>query len=547
MSTDIVKISNKSYTISQSIEDRARRRKYFNTFKEDKKKGDTELKPDETQVLTDLGIDATMTNTLKMYLPTFFDNLHSCSSDSSLVLDKKCNIPYYVLWSIMLANKESTDKRLRDNKEKYSPPTSLLGVAVDGSTLRGLRPKEITDEYDKLFQLMVTTSPVISDSTNFGYLLKLNVTDDKKRGVNAEYAGQIDSLFTLILTTPEAPRKSKIKVLAEQIIKLDRERRHPRYTFSQETNTCATDSLFTILLQSDKIKDLFIQNITSLYRTESNKLVPINNVLHCALKRYITMLTLESSDPENKSTRLETVNLGRENPYGELMLKDISKDEACIGAKRSDIIRYLEELKAQLASIPNMKLFNFFYGQLFKNNYANVHGKSTINKNLNSIKALYITHPINSDPGKSSGHAISILKIRNEWYISDNEVGLLHKINDNKFIPVLFYKLYQANLNPIHEICQMWHTTDEQKSAHNLLYFFVFDIGGKQYIYPNSNVPGAKDINTPIVTAERCIVFTYTEDVKDPLLEDVSKKLLQPENEFKRFIESSTPASQATR
>ena len=56
MSTDIVKISNKSYSIPQSIEARARRRTYFNTYKEDKRSGDGELIPEESQVLNDLGI-----------------------------------------------------------------------------------------------------------------------------------------------------------------------------------------------------------------------------------------------------------------------------------------------------------------------------------------------------------------------------------------------------------------------------------------------------------------------------------------------------------
>ena len=580
MSTDIVKVSNKSYSVSQLPTDCARRRKYFNTFKEDTGSGNGELTSEESQILKDLGMDAKMINTLKMYLPIFFDNLQSCSSDSSLILNKKCNIPYYVLWSIMLANKEATDKRLRENKLNQS--THQLGVAMNSATIVGLRPKEITDEYDKLFQLLLTTSSVVPISQpNFGHLFKLPVDhedinggpvdavaaddgvddrdddgvdaddDDNLKGVNQEYANDIHKLFKLILITSESTdqKSTTIEKLAALIIKLDRERKQPYYTFSQLGNTCATDSLFTTLLQSDAIKDLFIQNMLSLYTSENNKLIPVNNALHYALKRYINMLQLESSDSDsdNKSTRLDSVNLDRENPYGELMLKEISKDEACIGASRNDIIRYLEKLKLKLKSIPNMNLFNFFYGQTFRNNYTN---KLTINNNLNSIKALYITHPTSSDSDERTGHAITILKIRNEWYISDNEIGLLHKINDNKFISVLFYKLYQANNNAKYEICQMWHTTEEQKSAQNLVYFFVFELAGKQYIYPSSNVPGTKDINTPVVTAERAIVFTYTEKTKDPILDEISKKFTQSEDEFRSFIitddvDPSTVASSA--
>jgi hypothetical protein len=176
-----------------------------------------------------------------------------------------------------------------------------------------------------------------------------------------------------------------------------------------------------------------------------------------------------------------------------------------------------------------MNIFNFFYGHTFIKNYTN---KTIINNNLNTIKAFYLTHPTNSsDRDERTGHAITILKIQNKWYISDNEVGLLHKVNDTKFISILFYKLYHAD-NPKYEICQMWHTTKEQQSAQNLIYFFVFDLAGKQYTYPHDNVPGLKDIHTPVVNAERTIIFTYTEEKNDPLLEEIRKKITLSEAEF---------------
>ena len=99
------------------------------------------------------------------------------------------------------------------------------------------------------------------------------------------------------------------------------------------------------------------------------------------------------------------------------------------------------------------------------------------------------------------------------------------------------YKLYHAT-NPKYEICQMWHTTKEQQSAQNLVYFFVFNFAGKQYIYPHNNVPGTKDIHTPVVNAERTIVFTYTEETKDPVLEEIGMKFNQSEDGFIKQIQS---------
>jgi hypothetical protein len=552
MSTDIVTISNKSYSISQLPGDRSRRRKYFNTFKVDAAAAVNAAKPEkstnaantqtereialtkeESQLLTDLGMDSKMINVLKMYLPTFFDNLQTCSSDSSLILKKNCNISQYVLWSIMIANKELTDKRIRQNKLKYSPPTQQLNVAMNTAMIHQMRPKKITNQYDKLFQLILINSapePETQEKRDaFASLLSLRTSPEQKKpeaNLDAEPTSEpelepepepepeskskpkpkpedekVNKLFALILLSKAGAEP--VDNLCEELKTLVRERKSPLYTFSQMGSTCATDSLFTILLQADKIKDIIINNCEFLYKDD------MDAALKNAMQRYVNMLELEATHAPSETKRRNSINLSH----------GVSKSELCIGASRENIIEYLTKLKTYLLSkkVLEANNLNFFYG------YDKI--KDKYKTNLNKIKGFYITHRPEIDimtDGKS-GHAISILKINNVWYISDNEHGMLHKITDEKFIKLLFYKLYNSKKED-DLLFQMWYFK-ERNSTENLTYYFVFTYPSKAnpaqdvtYTYPP--FPPTTDLQTlkiPEVTSQRIIALTYeyTNDIEE--------------------------------
>jgi hypothetical protein len=536
MSTDVVKISNKAYTILQDVESRLRRRNYFRTYTETSK---NTLTNEELKLLKDLGLnDSKMINTLKLYLPTFFDNLYMCSSDASMILHKNCNIPYFVLWSIMIANKQATDERLRENRFKES--THLLGVAINTATVNQLRPK--LDEYDELFQLIVINpaSPPIPIPLHHFMLgpgvnpvkpavkpvkpavkpVKPAVKPAKPRPNDRENA--INAMFTIMLINNKnnSENENNATDLSTQLMELDQSRRNPPlYTFTQKGSTCASDSLFTILLQTNLIKQIFIDNSEQIIRNKLDK-----SLIH-AFKRYINMLTLESThvaSAKGAKGRRGSINLTEK--HGESILKTMS-DDCSIGLTRTQITKYLTDLQAKLLpTIPTIKNLFFFNGGEFKTNIDNM----TIGKkNLNNIQGILITHSESSSAAVETktrkGHAIAIIQINDNWYISNNEIGMLELIHDQAFIPMLLYKLYNTTSHT-DEIFKL-HTQPDKT------YLFNFANG---YQYPVSAV---STDNVSIVDARRIIVFGENgENVENTKLTNIYKNFNKNDAEYILYL-----------
>lgn len=99
----------------------------------------------------------------------------------------------------------------------------------------------------------------------------------------------------------------------------------------------------------------------------------------------------------------------------------------------------------------------------------------------------------------SIGHALAFVKINNEWYITDNEHGMLQKISDLHLINILLLNLYKNGTFTI---------TNEKDN--NLVYRFDFvdKDNNKLYYYPditfNQNELISRDI-----TPNRVILFTH--------------------------------------
>lgn len=81
------------------------------------------LKPEEITILQTLGFDYELLRELGSYLPTFFDNLPSCSTDASMLLKHECETSYFVLWSVMFKAQARLQERMKENvsKSKFLP------------------------------------------------------------------------------------------------------------------------------------------------------------------------------------------------------------------------------------------------------------------------------------------------------------------------------------------------------------------------------------------------------------------------------------------
>lgn len=71
------------------------------------------LKEDEKTILKALGFDYELLCQLGPYLPTFFDSLPSCSTDTAMMLKHECETAYFVLWSVMFKAQDALRNRIK--------------------------------------------------------------------------------------------------------------------------------------------------------------------------------------------------------------------------------------------------------------------------------------------------------------------------------------------------------------------------------------------------------------------------------------------------
>jgi hypothetical protein len=157
--TSVIQFYGKSFSIGFSDADNARRAAYF-------KQDLGTLTPQEKSLLLSIGIDAKMENTLKLYLADFFASLQTCSSDTSLILNKDCETAYFVIWAALFANNTEIARRYKQSHD-HEGVMSDESLAQTGALIQGLKTRPLSgsigsekDMASALFKLIfIETAP----------------------------------------------------------------------------------------------------------------------------------------------------------------------------------------------------------------------------------------------------------------------------------------------------------------------------------------------------------------------------------------------------
>ena len=152
-----MQLGAKSFILDRGIPAYKRRSDYF-------LRNRGSLTRDEQAVLDAIGIDKEMETRLKAYMPTFFDVLPDCQTDTSLFLSKTCEVPYFVVWSTKFAERHQTMTRIKEaSKEKQT--LSDYDMAIHKTFVSEMKP--IVTDIDQLFIVIRTSSSHGATNSDF--------------------------------------------------------------------------------------------------------------------------------------------------------------------------------------------------------------------------------------------------------------------------------------------------------------------------------------------------------------------------------------------
>ena len=115
-----VKLSGRSFYIDYDKAARARRQAVFSS-----KSSSENLTDSENELLETVGIVDSTRDSLKSYLPDFFNALPSCQSTTTMLTNKRCEIAYYVMWSVLLKARQDVQRRIEQARLEGLPDNEV--------------------------------------------------------------------------------------------------------------------------------------------------------------------------------------------------------------------------------------------------------------------------------------------------------------------------------------------------------------------------------------------------------------------------------------
>ena len=139
ISTETINITGRKFEIRYDKENRSRRAEVFSGSPTNKK-----LTENEEDLLKAIGITNETRGELLPYLADFFNSLPSCQSSSQMLTNRRCEIAYYIMWSVLLKARQATQQKI-DNQHKagitdldtHQVAASVDAMATVKTTLSG--------------------------------------------------------------------------------------------------------------------------------------------------------------------------------------------------------------------------------------------------------------------------------------------------------------------------------------------------------------------------------------------------------------------------
>ena len=219
--------------------------------------------------------------------------------------------------------------------------------------------------------------------------------------------------------------------------------------FSQRGFTCGPDSLFTVLFESDTLRPFFEPLLArSPARLLASK-EELKRALGLAIQRYQKMsvaprtgpplLRSESTNAGEAKAVLNIVsecgpdNIGMRPGILKKVIHEILPNDALdvLGSKHLIQVASLPDVAVKPAAIKDDTVFALIFElDFFKPIPAPMNRENEYENFMRRYGAA-----VNLSRKTTTGHIVAFFKRDGAWYFADNEVGWLHKMTDQSFVP----------------------------------------------------------------------------------------------------------------
>ena len=137
---ETITITGRNYELNFDLASRKRRAEIFSG------KSSKKLTGPEEEVMTAIGITGATKTELMPYLADFFNSLPKCHSSAQMMTNSRCEIAYYIMWSVLLKARQSTQKQLDEEHKAGISDLETQQIAASVDALASLKGNPINNQ-----------------------------------------------------------------------------------------------------------------------------------------------------------------------------------------------------------------------------------------------------------------------------------------------------------------------------------------------------------------------------------------------------------------
>lgn len=137
---ETIKITGRTYELDFDLKNRKRRADIFSG------NSSKQLTEQEEELMKAIGITGSTKTELMPYLADFFNSLPKCHSSSQMLTNSRCEIAYYIMWSVLLKARQATQKKIEADNDSGITDIETQQIAASVDALSSIKGSPINNQ-----------------------------------------------------------------------------------------------------------------------------------------------------------------------------------------------------------------------------------------------------------------------------------------------------------------------------------------------------------------------------------------------------------------